>query len=53
MKILNKCQVCKKRKLFIKHRSFKIKAAGLIVSKDEMCGDCQDNIKKALKDQMV
>lgn len=47
MKLLGMCSACKKKKLFIRVRTYKPKSLGLeITSNNPLCGKCFRTLKK-------
>jgi len=48
MRILSKCEICKKTALIIRHRHYTHIHAGGIKSKAETCGSCYRGIKKLI-----
>lgn len=54
MKILSKCEVCKKRKLLIKIRTIKLLVAPYkMKSQSQMCGTCKKNITYMANQQVM
>lgn len=47
--IFGRCEVCKRRKLFVRKRYYKTKQTGLITSKSLLCGKCARGIKRLVK----
>lgn len=48
MSFLSKCGRCKKRKLIVKKRIYKIDGGVVITSQHELCRKCYKGIKKIL-----
>ena len=53
MKILHKCEICKKRKLIIRKRQVKIPTGITAVSQKQMCRGCYRKLLLALSSNEV
>lgn len=48
MKLLSKCEVCKKTALIIRKRTFKVKPVGIVTSHSHTCRHCYKEMKNKL-----
>ena len=49
MIVFGKCELCRKRRFFIRKRKYTMKDVGKLTSKANMCGRCFSKIKEVLK----
>ena len=52
MKLLSKCEQCKKRSFFIRKRVYNTVHAGKISSQKLICNECANNTKKMLGEEL-
>lgn len=50
--LFKKCSGCKKRKLLIRPRVYKLQKVGAVTSEGLLCGACYSKIRKAIKHQL-